>query len=970
MSSVLSAPSLALSQDEHHTRNEENDAQRLSRTSPPTRDLSDQEQRALYAVAYAHLDTQWRWDFPTTIDEYIRSTLVDNFALLERYPEYVFNFTGSVRYEMMREYYPELYEQLKEYIAQERWFVSGSSVDEGDVNVPSSESIIRQVLYGNLYFEREFGKTSTDFMLPDCFGFPASLPSLWAHCGLLGFSTQKLTWGSAVGIPFEVGVWRGPDGNGIIAALDPGPYVGAIEGRVDTNVQWNERVARNGEEFGVWADYHYYGTGDQGGAPREDAVENYTNSARATDGEMDLVLVSSSRLYEDITEEQRLRLPRFEGDMLLTEHSAGTLTSQSYMKRWNRMGEQLGDAAERSATMAWALAGDGYPREKLERSWVRVLANQMHDILPGTSIPRAYRYSWNDEIVGLNGFADVLTRGVGAIGSRLDTSTIGTPLVVLNPLAIEREDVVEATLAMGIDAYPRVHDGAGREVPSQVIERDGGRVTFIFLASVAPNSVSVFEVRTSSSPFEDGHGPRVSARSIENIRYLVELDDHGDVLRVLDKQHEREILERPSRLVFTHEKPRQWPAWNMDWADRIKEPLGTVDGAPTYRIVERGPVRARLEVTRWAQNSRVTQSVVLTRSGDVVEFDNEIDWQSAEVALRASFPLSVSHPNATYNWGAGTIERGNIEPKRYEVPSHEWLDLTDTSGDYGVTIVEDSKFGSDKPSDSEVRLTLLYSPGVRSGYLDQHSQDWGLHEIRYGIAGHAGDWRDGRSEWIGRRFNQPLRAFVAPRHDGSLGRSYSLASVSTEQVDIRAIKLAEREDVIVVRLQELWGQNASDVRLRLGVPIRSVREVDGQERTIGDARFENDEIILDMTRFSLRTLAIEVDRALPRAQTSTPVQLAYDTDIASLDSDPRDGAMDSQGRSYPGEMLPTQLTDHGVEFVLGDTSHGENQALTARGQAIELPGGNWDTPHVPATANVDLDTTLLLGNREHRVSVQ
>ena len=196
---------------------DENAAQKLSRVETPSRDVGDPGNKALYCVGYAHLDTQWRWDFVTTIDEYIRSTLDDNFALFEKYPEYVFNFTGSVRYEMMREYYPERYEKLKQYIKEGRWFVSGSSVDEGDVNVPSPESIIRQVLYGNLYFKREFGKVSSDYMLPDCFGFPASMPSIWAHCGLLGFSTQKLTWGSAVGIPFPVGVWEGLDGSSVLA---------------------------------------------------------------------------------------------------------------------------------------------------------------------------------------------------------------------------------------------------------------------------------------------------------------------------------------------------------------------------------------------------------------------------------------------------------------------------------------------------------------------------------------------------------------------------------------------------------------------------------------------------------------------------------------------------------------------------------------------------------------------------------
>jgi alpha-mannosidase len=150
------------------------------------------KEKVLYTVGYAHLDTEWNWDYPTTINVCIKNTLTENFYLFNKYPDYVFNFTGARRYQMMKEYYPDLYGQLKGYIQQGRWNVSGSSVDEGEANISSSESIIRQVLYGNSFFKKEFGVTSCDYMLPVCFGFIANLPSIWNHCGLLGFSTQNL----------------------------------------------------------------------------------------------------------------------------------------------------------------------------------------------------------------------------------------------------------------------------------------------------------------------------------------------------------------------------------------------------------------------------------------------------------------------------------------------------------------------------------------------------------------------------------------------------------------------------------------------------------------------------------------------------------------------------------------------------------------------------------------------------------
>jgi alpha-mannosidase len=953
----------------------ENAAQTLARKTPPSRDLSKPANKALYCVGYAHLDTQWRWDFVKTIDDFIRSTLDDNFARFEQYPDYVFSFTGSVRYEMMKEYYPKRYKRLKKYIADGRWFVSGSSVDEGDVNVPSPESIIRQVLYGNLFFRREFGKQSTDFMLPDCFGFPASMPSIWAHCGLLGFSTQKLTWGSAVGIPFPVGVWEGPDGHGVIAALDPGPYSRAIQGRVDQNTHWVERVNQNGRMYGIWADYHYYGVGDQGGAPRESDVRNYVASRSAGDREMDIVLASSEQLFHDITPELRAKLPRYKGDMLLTEHSAGTLTSQSYMKRWNRQAEQLADAAERAAAGAWWLRRAEYPRHKLERAWVRILANQMHDILPGTSIPRAYRYSWNDDVVALNQFAQVLTDAVGAASSELDTQVQGTPLVVFNPLAMDRTDAVEATVWGGPAAAVRVFDPEGREVPSQILERDGDAFRLLFLAEVPANGFAVFDVRPSNTAFDDGQGPRVGERLVENESYRVTFTEAGDIEGVLDRRADRQLLSEPASLVFTYERPRSYPAWNMDWADRRNPPVGRVDGPPQWRVVENGPVRAALAVTRRARNSQFTQVIRLTRDdpGRIVEVSATIDWQSTQCALKASFPLTVSNPQATYNWGMGTIARRNNDPDKFEVPSHEWFDLTDASGRYGVSLLEDSKFGSDKPADNEVRLTLLYTPGVRRSFLDQHSQDWGIHEIRYGLYGHEGDWRSARSEWRGRRFNQPLRPFVVDKHAGPLGRAFSFARTSTPQIDIRAIKLAEQRDALIVRVQELWGRRADAVALEWPAAIKGVDEVDGQERLLRKLEAHGRRLTFDIEPYGLRSFAIEL-AAPPHKpsgpKTGTPIVLPFDTDVASRDSDRGDGAMDGKNRSYPGELLPATLTDGGVTFELGTTRPGQRQAVTCRGQRLELGDAAGNQVHLLAAATEDVRATFQIGQRRHPLGVQ
>ncbi|HEU4934547.1 MAG TPA: hypothetical protein VFT48_20850, partial [Pyrinomonadaceae bacterium] len=383
----------------------------------------------LYVVAYSHLDTQWRWEYPRVINEYIPKTLHDNFALLDKYPNYVFNFSGANRYRMMKEYWPSDYARLKTYVAAGRWFPAGSSVEEGDVNVPSAESIFRQILYGNRFFQREFGKTSAEYMLPDCFGFPASLPSILAHAGLKGFSTQKLTWNSAAnvggrgsieetprGIPWNVGWWQGPDGRGIVAALNPGSYGGQIREDISKSppaflnagsnlVDWPRRVDRNGKVSGLFTDYHYYGTGDTGGAPREDSVRMMEaivtkNSALVGaqtafgDGPLKVISSTAEQMFLNIRPEHIKKLPRYEGDLLLTDHSAGSITSQAYQKRWNRKNELLADAAEKASIGAMWLGSRVYPQERLNNAWTLVMGGQFHDILPGTSTPKAFEFSW------------------------------------------------------------------------------------------------------------------------------------------------------------------------------------------------------------------------------------------------------------------------------------------------------------------------------------------------------------------------------------------------------------------------------------------------------------------------------------------------------------------------------------------------------------------------------------------------
>ena len=938
----------------------------------PTIDVS--KDRTLFMVGYAHLDTEWRWAYPQVIREFIPDTLHNNFTLMDKYPHYVFNFSGSRRYEMMKEYYPADYEKLKGYVKRGQWFPAGSSVDEGDANIPSAESVVRHTLYGNHFFRREFGVASQEFMLPDCFGFPYALPSILVHSGITGFSTQKLTWGSAVGIPFKVGNWEGPDGKRIIAALDPGSYGSNVTEDMSQNTSWLARIENTGKQSGAFVDYRYYGVGDRGGAPSDGSVA-WVEKSLAGSGPVKVVSSAADTMFLSITPQQKSKLPVYKGEMLLTQHSAGSITSESMMKRWNRQNEQLADSAERAAVAARWLGGPSYPSNRLYQAWNLVLGSQMHDILPGTSLPKAYEFAWNDELLALNQFAAITRDSVDAISSAMDTRAQGTAVVVYNPLSVARQDVAEVTVpvAGGDAGGVQVYGPDGKPVLTQVLGRSPAGVHLLFLAPMPATGLATFDVRPVTQAVKT-QALTVSPTSLENARFRVTINASGDISSVYDKANRQECLKAPARLALQYHNPSQFPAWNMDWDDAQKPPRAYVGGPVSVRVVENGPVRVAIAIDRETDGSRYTQIVRLSAgtAGGQVEVENHVDWQTGQSALKAAFPLATGSPTATYDLQVGAIERGNNDPKKYEVPQQMWLDLTRPDKSFGVAVLNDSKFGSDKPDDDTVRLTLLYTPGVRGGYGDQATQDFGRHTIRYALAPHAGDWRTGDVPWLAKRFNRPLLAFVAPAHTGRLGRSFSLLSTSSKQVEIIAVKKAEDSDEIVIRLRELEGKAATGVQVKMASAITAAREVNGQEGPVGRATVRNGALVADVPAYGLRAFAVRLAPAPARVATpqTQTVPLAFDTDAVTQSDNLAGGSFDSAGRTYPGEALPPSLMTGAIPFTLGSSATGAKNALTARGQTVALPAGTARVYLLAASSDGDVSAPFTLGDKTVTATIQ
>ncbi len=970
---------------------------------PIKSDTIDLTKPTLFVVPYSHLDDIWRWSYVQTVRDYLKSTLDDNFEAFEKYPNYVFNWSGASRYQMMKEYYPEKYEELKEWVEAGRWYPAGSAWVETDVLVPSSESIIRQILMGNEYFQNEFGIGSSEFMIPDCFGFSYALPSILHHCGIRGFSTQKLTWNSANGIPFNIGRWVGPDGKGILVALNAGNYAAVHDIDYTQDEATLKRLKENEKKCGLPIDYYYFGGGDnrnnadRGGAIREVNIETIEKMA-GSEGPVNVITGKSDLLFEAITDEQAEKFPVWNKDLLLIEHSTGVLTSQAYTKKLNRDAELLADAAERAAVSAHLLTGFDYPQDAINKGWELALRNQFHDNLPGTSIPLGHEQGWNDGIIALNKFSGVYCDAIGTLAKSLNTNLPGVPVVVFNPLSISRQDVVEAFIPEELTNSESlaVFNAIGKEVLSQVVAGFDGKKRILFQAELPPVGAAVYSIQVAKSKLSNKE-LAVRDNYLENNFYKVSIDANGDIASIFDKKLDKELLEKPIQLEIGPDFPKLKPAWRIYWED-ISQPARSVASNPiSVKIIENGALRVAIEVTREIEGSKIVQRIQLAAGagGSRVEVDNMVDWKTRGGLLKAAFHLTASAPKATYNTDNGVIQRENRHEKQYEVPHHAWFDLTDSSEDYGVSILSGYKYGSDKVDDNTIRLTLIHGPDTKDSQQEvlddgtmseQRWQDWGRHEFTYAITGHKGDWTEGKTTWEAMRIEQGLAAFAVPKYKGKAS-SFSLFNVSNDQINLQAVKLAEDGSGIVVRLQELQGKSCLNAVLSGKFPILSAEALDGAERPL-DLKYsiQKGKLSLDFTPFELKTIKLNIKGAEALSALTKPIALAYDADVISYNSNPEDGydeylmaerrprneghrgSFDGKGGTYPGEMLEDKIKMGNVEFVLGPTGNGEYNAVECLGQEVEIPEGT-KVLHVLAAADVDTDVTFKAGAKEFPVTI-
>jgi alpha-mannosidase len=757
----------------------------------------------LRAVGNAHIDTAWLWPFRETVRKCAR-TFATALRLMDEYPDYRFACSQPQQLAWMKSSYPGLFERIRERVADGRFELVGAMWVEADCNVPSGESLVRQILHGSLFTEAEFGVVPDEVWLPDVFGYAASLPQIMRRAGIERFLTQKLSWSTINRMPHQMFWWEGIDGSRVITHFPPAEtYNGDFS---------MEQLSRNVKAFADHAvasqSLYLFGYGDGGGGPTRELLER---AARLCDLEGAPPVSMSS--VEDFWSSAVAELsaagddaPAWVGELYLEFHR-GTYTTSAMSKRENRGCELLLREAELWSSVLGA-PWSSYPAAALDAAWKDVLLLQFHDVLPGTSIAWVYADS------------EDLYAGVREVGSAVVSGALAPfPGRVFNPAPVDRREVVSVD---GADVLV--------EVPA------------LGWASSA--------VGTGGGPGPVASGPQ----SLENEFLRVSWDDGGVLVSVWDKEAGREVLApgphgpRGNVLQLFEDRPVDWDAWDVNAFSL--ERCDELDAADSVDLVGEGPLIGSMRVVRSFGRSRLTQTMVVRAGSRRIDFVTDVDWQEDNKLLKAAFPVDVHARRATYEIQYGHVERPthrntSWDVARFEVCGHKWADLSEPG--YGVALLNDCKYGYDVFG-NVLRLSLLRAPSSPAPRMDR-----GSHRFTYSLMPHVGDFRQAGVIDEAYALNMPLRVMGGSLAAGSEVVSWGAFGLSEPGIYIEAVKRAEREDALIVRLYEGWGRRVR-ARLATPLPISAVSVVDLLERPLADMDFGSGGVDLDLRAFEILTL--------------------------------------------------------------------------------------------------------------------
>lgn len=798
-------------------------------------------------TGHAHIDTAWLWPLRETRRKCAR-TFSSVLKYMETYPEYCFSQSQAQLYEFIKDHYPDIYAKIKKRVKEGRWEICGAGWVEEDNNIPSGESMIRQFLYGNRFYENEFGVRSRVAWLPDSFGYSWSLPQILLKCGIDYFVTNKISWCEYnKAFPYSLFWWQGVDGSRIFSYLPVLNYNGNVSPK-DLRAQWESfRQKDLCDETGL-----SFGYGDGGGGPTVEMIEtgrrlkNFVGVPKVQFGKTEPML---DRLYQSIDHKA---LPVWNGELYL-EYHRGCQTTQARTKRFNRKLEAALHNAE--FLSVWASRyRKPYPADELYAAWKTLLLNQFHDILPGSSIGEVYAVAEKMYAEACDTVAGVTDAALECLIDSIDTEGDGKPVVVLNSRSWLRTEAVEIALPTKFrNGDVAVVDGTGQRLPVQ-ISGSGNERKLVFLArNVPPMGYATFWLRKAEKNSETVSPLTVNETAMENGYLRLRFDKKGQIVSIFDKWRNREIVPKGAKanvLRLYDDRPHEWDAWEVDY--NYTDTSWDWDDLQQLEVVESGPVRAVLRVVRKTEKSTLIQDITLYRHTPRVDFVTHVDWHEKRRLLKAVFPVDVLSPRASYEIQFGAIERPThhntaYDRSKFEVPAHRWADLSET--DYGVALLNDSKYGYGI-QENVMTLSLLRSPVMPDPYADE-----GEHRFTYSILPHAGSWQTEGVVQAGLELNEPLLAVPVRAKKGKYPASDSLILTDAANVLVDTVKKAENGNATIIRLYEAIGRRG-ECQVTFNREPKAVAECNCVEEDDRPLRLNANQVNLNFHPFEIKTLKV------------------------------------------------------------------------------------------------------------------
>ena len=809
------------------------------------------KQRKIQILGHSHLDMAWLWTVSETwqvAERTFRSVL----NLQEDFPELTYCHTTPALYEWIEKNRPDLFAAITAQIAAGRWEVSVAPLwIEPEMNLISGEAIARHLLYGQRYLQKAFGQRGTIAWLPDTFGFNWQLPQLLKQGGVEYFVTQKLRWNDTTQFPHEAHWWQAPDGTKIFS-LQSAPIGEGIDPvkMAQYACTWETKTTI---QTSLWL----MGVGDHGGGPTRDMLQladrwgrspffpqlEFTTAQKFLDLTSAANPVMAPAIAASIAQESAF--PTWNSELYLELHQ-GCYTNHADQKQYNRRCEDILYEAELFASLKTLITGADYPKAELEAAWKKVLFNQFHDILPGTSIAPVFvdaNRTWQEALdTGWNIRQEALKAIAAQIKLPLSPHPQARLITVFNSLNWKRSEVVTLSVQQSQDArtcFWQVCDLAGHEVVSQPHCWREGDITYCQIFFHAEEIPAIgyrcywLVPRSTGNPVPAILASEFVLESfvlenfvLENDLLRVTIDPAtGNLSGLQDKVHQRDLLSRAgNELQAFRDSGQYWDAWNID-PKYAEFPLPAAE-LTQISYEDRGAITTRIRVIRKLGKSIFNQVYILDKGSAVLKIHTQVDWQESHVVVKAAFPLNLDAAYATYEIPCGAIQRSTLpqenieitsaEKAKWEVSALRWADLSDTASQnsYGVSILSDCKQGYDSQP-HQIRLTLL-----RGSEWPAPDSDRGQHQFTYAIYPHDRSWQSAHTVQQGYALNQPLQFVVSePQESGGLpsmgafldlqANNFQANNFQANSLVLTALKPSEQEpDRWILRFYEAHGESA------------------------------------------------------------------------------------------------------------------------------------------------------------------